>query len=222
VPRVARGLTDGAVYHVLNRGNGRQQIFHKAEDFIAFIELLGMAKDRYPVNILSYCLMPNHFHLILKAQQGEELSRFMQWIMTSHVRRYHRHYRTSGHVWQGRFKSFLIQEDNHLLTVIRYIEGNPVRAGMVRTAREWAWSSHAESCARRQREITTTLPVDLPENWEGYVDAPLTQVEQAKCQQSVDRQAPFGSEDWQLKIARLLGLESTLRPRGRPAKKLKK
>ena len=77
--------------------------------------------------------------MVIRPNQAEELSKWMQWLMTSHVRRYHRHYGTSGHIWQGRFKSFIVQEDIHLLMVLRYVEGNPVRAGLVNSAKEWLW-----------------------------------------------------------------------------------
>ena len=92
MPRVARAITDGEVYHVLNRGNGRATVFHKGEDFAAFVALMSEAKERYPVKVLAYCLMSNHFHLLLQPGKGEDLSKWMQWLMTSHVRRYHRHY----------------------------------------------------------------------------------------------------------------------------------
>ena len=222
MPRIRRGLADGGIYHVLNRGNGRQRVFHKDEDFAAFIDLLGQARARNPVKILGYCLIPNHFHLLLSTEIGAELSRFMQWLMTSHVRRYHRHYRTSGHVWQGRYKSFIVQEDTHLLTVARYIEGNPLRAGLANSAKEWRWSSHRESCGAVERSLTSPLPVPLPDNWTGFVDEALTQQELGRLQQSVDRQAPLGGSEWQEKIGRLLGLESTMRPRGRPKSRMEK
>jgi len=222
MPRITRGLTDGGIYHVLNRGNGRQEIFHKDGDFAAFIELLRLARERHPVTMLGYCLIPNHFHLLLEAEKGSELSRFMQWLMTSHVRRYHRHYRSSGHVWQGRFKSFIVQDDAHLLTVARYIEGNPVRAGLVPSAKAWRWSSHRESCGDVARSLTSPLPVPLPDDWEAFVDAALTPQELERLQQSIDRQAPYGGSDWQERIGRLLGLESTMRSRGRPRKQVEK
>ena len=110
-------------------------------DYAAFLVLLQMAKSKYPVRVLGFCLMLNHFHLVLQPATVSPLSPFMQWWMTSHVRRYHRHYRSHGHVWQGRFKSFPIQQDDHLLTVLRYVLRNPVRAGLVEHARDWPWSS---------------------------------------------------------------------------------
>lgn len=119
------------IYHVINRGNGRQDVFHKDDDFRAFVKLLGEAKVKHPVKLLGYCLMTNRFHLLLSPEKAEDLSKYMQWLMTSHVRRYHRHYQTSGHVWQGRYKRFIVEQDRQLLTVVRYIEGNPIRIRLV-------------------------------------------------------------------------------------------
>lgn len=219
MPRIARGLAGGFVYHIINRGNGRQKVFHEDEDYQAFVDLMVEARNRYSIKTLAYCLMPNHFHMVLMPLRAEELSRYMQWLMTSHVRRYHRHYGTSGHVWQGRFKSFIIQEDSHLLTVLRYVEGNPVRAGMVDSAKEWLWSSHKESSGVNPRFLIDEIPVELPEDWERYVDSPLTGKELERLHQGVNRQSPYGSTDWQMRISKEHGLESTLRPRGRPAKR---
>jgi putative transposase len=134
MPRIPRGQLAGHAYHVLNRGNGGAVVFHKDDDYAAFLDLLATAKKKFPVHVFGFCLMPNHFHLVLHPVSAPALSPFMQWWMTSHVRRYHRHYRSSGHIWQGRFKSFPIQQDGHLLTVLRYVLRNPVRANLVASA----------------------------------------------------------------------------------------
>ena len=131
MPRTARASAGGYCYHVLNRGNARQEVFHKNADYEAFRRLMIEASARLPMRVVGYCLMPNHFHLVLWPHEDGDLSRFMQWLLTSHVRRYHRHYGGSGHVWQGRFKSPVIEADEHLLTVMRYVEANPLRASMV-------------------------------------------------------------------------------------------
>jgi putative transposase len=157
-------LADNQVYHILNRGNGRQDVFHKPEDFAVFIKLIAEAKARYPVQLLAHCLMTNHFHLVVKTRAGGDLSKWMQWLMTSHVRRYHRHYGGSGHVWQGRFKSFPVQENDHLLTVVRYVEGNPVRAGMVTSAMDWLWSSHRENTGTGSANKAVPVPLDEEAN----------------------------------------------------------
>lgn len=219
MPRIARGLVDGFVYHILNRGNGKQQIFHKDQDYKAFINLMREAKDRYPVKIFAYSLMPNHFHMILMPIYAEKLSKWMQWLMTSHVRRHHRHYKTSGHIWQGRFKSFVIQKDNYLLTALRYVEGNPVRAGLVSSAKDWLWSSHIERIGMGFCQIVDKIPIELPQNWGRYVDEPLTDKELEELHRSVNRQSPFGNTEWQGQVCRNFGLEHTIRPRGRPRKK---
>jgi len=126
---------------VINRGNARGTVFHKDDDFQAFVDLIGDACQRLRMRVLAYCLMPNHFHLALWPHGAGNLSRWMQWLLTAHVRRYHKHYRSSGHVWQGRFKAFPIEQDAHLLTVLRYIERNPLRAELVDRAEQWRWSS---------------------------------------------------------------------------------
>ena len=222
MPRIARGLVNGFVYHVLNRGNGGQEVFHKDQDYEAFIELMKEVKARYDIKIFTYCLMPNHFHMVIVPIQAEELSKGMQWLMTSHVRRYHRHYESSGHIWHGRFKSFIIQEDNHLLTVLRYVEGNPVRAGLVNSAKDWLWSSHREAIGERPPLLVDEIPIELPQDWNRYVDEPLTEKELAGLHQSVNRQSPYGTSVWQIQVSKELGLESTLRPRGRPKKMVRK
>ena len=118
MPRIPCGRVAGQAYHALNRGNGGAVLFHKDGDYAALLELLATARAKPPVKVFSFCLMPNHFHLVVQPATEVALSPFMQWWMTSHVRRYHRHYRSHGHVWQGRFKSFPIQQDDHLLTVL--------------------------------------------------------------------------------------------------------
>ena len=134
MPRTARASVGDYCYHVINRGNGRAEVFHADGDYQAFSGLLRQACERMPMRLLAYCLMPNHFHLALWPHHDGDLSRWMHWLLTAHVRRYHRWYDSSGHVWQGRFKAFPIEQDEHLLTVLRYIERNPIRAGLVSRA----------------------------------------------------------------------------------------
>jgi len=218
MPRIARGLVDGFIYHILNRGNDRQKVFHKDQDYKVFVSLIEESKSKFLVKIFAYCLMPNHFHIVGMPIKGEELSRWMQWLMTSHVRRYHQHNGTSGHIWQGRYKSFIIQEDNHLLTVLRYVEGNPVRAELVTSAKDWRWSSHGERIGLLPAKLITQIPIKLPDNWDKFVDEPLTLKEIDKVHISLNRQSPFGETNWQQKICKEFKLESTITRRGRPRK----
>ena len=209
MPRIPRAQQAGFVYHVINRGNGRATIFHKAQDSQAFLSILALAKARHPVEMSAFSLMPNHFHFLIEASHHQSLSRFMQWLLTSHVRRYHKHYGSSGHVWQGRFKSFPVQRDEHLRMVLRYLLQNPVRSGLPVSIVDWPWSS----CCRN--ELADPCPVEIETDWLAHVDEPLSASQLASIRQSVNRQRPFGEPDWQTTIAGLFGLESTMRPRRR-------
>jgi putative transposase len=218
MPRTARASVGGICYHVINRGNGRDEVFHESDDYDAFVALIGEANERVAMRVLAYCLMPNHFHLVLWPREDGDLSRWMQWLMTSHVRRYHRHYGGSGHVWQGRFKAFPIQQDEHLLVAMRYVERNALRARLVRRAENWAWSSVRWHKGRQRLAWLHEGPVDRGRSWVADVNAAMTGDEEEALRKSVNRGTPWGSPAWQKRIAGRLGIESSLRPRGRPRK----
>jgi len=105
MPRTARASVGGVIYHTLNRGNRREAVFHKPADYDAFVQAIADAVQRVPLDVFGYCLMPNHFHLVIRPRGDGDLGRWMRWLLTAHAQRYHRHYKTSGHVWQGRFKT---------------------------------------------------------------------------------------------------------------------
>src|ERR1700721_29868 len=125
MPRPRRKIAADGYYHVLNRGNGKMTLFHKEGDFDAFLKVLAEGLGRYPVELPCYCLMSNHWHLLLKPKSTGGLADLMRWVGVTHVRRHHEHYhsRGGGHLYQGRYKSFPIQDDAHFLTVCQYIEG---------------------------------------------------------------------------------------------------
>lgn len=104
MPRTARAAVGGMYYHVLNRGNNRSTIFHSTDDYAYFVALIAEAKARTKMDVIALCLMPNHFHILVRPPKDDAMGRWMQWLLTSHVRYYHKRYRTSGRVWQGRFK----------------------------------------------------------------------------------------------------------------------
>jgi putative transposase len=216
MPRIPRGQVSGHALHVLNRGNGGAVVFRADGDYRSFLDLLALAKARYPVKVFGFCLMPNHFHLVVQTTAAGAVSPFMQWWLTSHVRRYHTQYGGSGHVWQGRFKSFPIQQDDHLLAVLRYILRNPVRAGLVARAEQWPWSS------LQYAQLIDPWPIEPPPTWVEWIAQPLFAHDLGRLRECVRRQAPFGSPTWQSERARVGGLASTLRPRGRPRKAAEK
>ena len=218
-PRAAPG---GYVYHALNRGVGRLALFQKDGDYLAFERVLDKALALHPIRLLSYCLMPNHWHFVLWPERDGELTAFLRWLTHTHTQRWHAHYHTAGtgHLYQGRFKSFPVQEDDHLLTVLRYVERNPLRAGLVRRAEAWRWSS----LGLRQSEGDMAArwlhagPVRLPRNRTRWVNAPQTEAELAAVREALVRGQPYGEAVWQTQTAARLGLGYTLRPRGRPNK----
>jgi len=216
MPRSSRPTPGGYCYHVLNRGNGRRAVFRKPADYDAFVELLGEAQERVPMRLIAWCLMPNHFHLVVWPRGDGDLSRYMMWLLTAQVRRYHRHYRSSGHVWQGRFKSFPIQEDDHLLTVLRYVESNPPRAKLVAKAQDWSWSSAAK--AREGLPELDPGPAPRQAGWLRSLNESQPDAEVKQLRESIQRGRPYGDASWVKRAAGRLGLESSLRPRGRPRK----
>ncbi len=216
MPRTARASLGDLCYHVINRGNGRAEIFHKPQDYQAFVELLRESVARVPMRLLAFAIMPNHFHAAVWPYSDGDLGRWMHWLLTTHVRRYHGHYGSGGHVWQGRFKAFPIEQDDHLLVVLRYIERNPLRAGLVGRAEHWPWSSLRERTKRTADGLVQSGPVELYEDWVQWVNKPQTDAELEQLRVSVNRGVPYGDETWIEQIAPLLGLEFTLRPRGRP------
>jgi putative transposase len=217
--RTLRLVEAGVIYHVLNRGNGRRMLFGKEADFAAFEQLLAEALERFEVDLLAYCLMGNHWHLLLRPRTQTALSRFMGWLTMTHARRHHGHYRSpgGGHLYQGRFRSFPVQSDEHFLMVARYIHANPARAKLVERAQDWRWS---DLVRRADGPPLAAWPVDRPPRWAATVNREMDEQTARQIEQSVRRGTPFGAPAWVRRVAGRLGLESTLRPRGRPQRPL--
>jgi putative transposase len=221
MPRIARVAVGGVIQHVLNRGNGRMKLFHKDADYAAFANLLADAAERVPgVRLLAYVLMPNHWHLVLWPRQTGELSQYMAWLSNTHVRRWRQHWHSvgQGHVYQGRFKSFLVQDKQYFLTLARYVEANPRRAKLVHRAQDWAWSSLSSPKSPDGRQLLAAWPVRRPPNWLELVNEPLPAEKREMILEAIKRGRPLGEPAWVDKTAKELGLEFTVRPRGRPRK----
>ena len=224
MPRRARTIVGGYAYHILNRANGRLRLFKKIADFAAFEQIVAEAHERVPLRILGYVLMGNHWHFVVwpKRGQDEQVTDFFRWLTTTHSQRWHAHHGTAGmgHVYQGRFKSFPIAADEHLTTVLRYVERNPLRAKLVSKAEAWRWGSlyRRTQGTPDERALLSESPVPLGKSWVEHVNRPETEAELAAVREHVQRGRPFGGAAWTTKVARQLGLAHTLRPRGRPKK----
>jgi len=208
------------VYHVLNRAVGRGMTFSDDADYQAFERVIERTHKLLPTRIISYCLMPNHWHMVLWPKKDGELSEFMRLLTVTHTQRWHAHHHSAGTgpLYQGRFKSFPIQRDDHLLTACRYVERNAVRANMVRSAGQWAWGSFAKRLLEQPPDWLMPMnrwPVEPPADWKAWVNRAETTAELEALRRSVKRCCPFGDERWKQRTAGAMGLESTLRPRGR-------
>jgi len=220
MPRRPRLSTGGIAYHVLNRRVGRLELFEKPADYFSFEKILAEAHDRTGIRIAAYCLMPNHWHLLLWPRTDGELSEVMRWITVTHTQRWHahRHSAGTGPVYQGRFKSFPVQTDDHFVTVARYVERNALRANLVSRAEEWRWSSLFQYVHRGTKffEVINEWPLERPKDWVGFVNDAEKESELEDMRSAAQRGRPFGAEDWMIKTAKQLGLISSLSPRGRP------
>ena len=219
--RVARVDVGDYVYHVINRAVGRLQIFDTPDDYELFLYLLREAKEMIGMRILAYVLMPNHWHLLLYPENDGDMGLFMHWLTNAHTRRVHAQTKTigTGPLYQGRYKSFITKTDTHLLTVLKYIERNPVRAKLAKKVESWQWGSAwlREHGTPKQNLLLSAPPVALPKDYRAWVNAPDVAKDLDLLRASVNRGAPYGNSRWIEQMVDTHKLMSTTRKPGRPA-----
>ena len=210
----------GIVYHALNRGNERNELFHKPEDYSAFERIMIEAIDRCPIRLLAYSLTPPHWHMVLWPWEEGEMTEFLRLLTLTHSQRLHAYRHTTGwgHVYQGRFKSFPTEQDEPLLVVLRHVERNALRAKLVERAQDWRLCSLWRRLNGDEESLLSAWPIDVPTDWVGQVNEAQSAAELEALRRSVNRGTPYGSEAWQMRTAKELRLEFTLRLRGRPRK----
>jgi putative transposase len=197
-------------------------MFRKEADFEAFQDVIVEAHEKHPIRILSYCILSNHWQFVVWPEADGQLSEFFRWLAHTHAMRWRVSHRTVGygHLYQGRFKSFPVQSDDPLLSLLRYVERKPLSAGLVEKAQMWRWGSlwsrvHGE---RALRAILSPWPIKRPSNWTARVNMPLTAKELERVRLSIERGQPYGEDDWVRRTVQKLGLMHTVRPEGRPRK----
>lgn len=192
--RPLRTALGGLVYHVLTRANGRQVLFNDAGDYAAFERVLHEAQQRIAMRLLAYCVMPTHWHLVLWTYGDGDLSRFISWLTLTHTQRWHAYRQTvgTGHLYQGRFKSFVVQTDEYLLTVCRYVERNALRAKLVDRAEVWRWGSlwRREYGDAQQKTLISEWPIMRPKEWVAWVNEEESAEALKRIRQSIRCQEP--------------------------------
>lgn len=170
--RQRRNTAPHAVHHIVNRANRRKPIFRKPADFKAFISILEEAVHKFGVRLIAFCVMRNHWHLVVWPDDKISISAFMHWVTSTHVRRYHLHYGLTGtgHLYQARYRNRICTDDRGVLAVMRYVEGNPIAAGIVKQAQSWEWSSLHVRTKGEGAGFLSDPPIPLPENWATYVN----------------------------------------------------
>ena len=197
------------------------QVFQEDADYLAFMTLLEEGRQRTGMRILSFCLMPNHWHMVLWPKKDGDLAAFLGWVSTTHVRRWRQHRETlgAGHLYQGRFKSFPVQRNEQLYRILRYVEGNPRRAQLATRAQTWPFSSlYSGQCPPEHAVTLSAWPVDRPADWPQQVNKNIDPAELNLLHLHVQRSRPFGTDAWIRQTAKRLDLEWTIRDRGRPRK----
>ena len=222
MPRPNRNAPGGLPFHVLNRAVGRRKVFDSPADYMAFVDAVGEALRTRPMRICSYCVMPNHWHMVLWPERDGELSAFVQHLTNLHVKRWKLAHGEVGygHLYQGRFKSFPIQTEHYFLTVVRYVERNALRANLVTRAEDWPWSSLGQRSSNDPVPLSTwPVPFSADRHGDAWIDGvnrPQTEGELASVRLCSNRGRPFGDDEWVRQVAGRLDLAATLKPRGRP------
>ena len=218
MPRRKRCGTAGYVFHAINRAAGGWRLFETDNDYLAFLGVLEEGLPIAPIRIVAYTLMPNHWHLVLWPTTDDQLSEYLRWISMTHAARWHQAHGTVGRgaLYQGRFKSFPVQEDEHFYTLVRYVERNALRASLVSRAEAWRWTSLWQRHQERSDVSLSAWPLPLSTNWVDWVNQPQTESEVQRIRKSIRFDLPFGTEGWCLHTAEQLNLNAQPIPRGRP------
>lgn len=220
MPRIIRTDIGGEIYHIINRANARVQIFDSDKDYKIFENILEEAVKKFDMRLLVYCIMPNHWHLVLYPKRDGDLARFMGWLSNTHTRRWHSNKGTigEGHLYQGRYKSFICQKDDYFLTLARYVERNAKKANLCKLAEDWQWSSihRREKGSTEQKEILSKWPIDIPNDYLSLVNQSQDINEEEIIENSITKSNPYGDIDWAKESVKNFGLEQTLRKVGRP------
>jgi len=229
MPRIARVAPRNYIFHILTRGNNRQDVFRDEMDYQKYLEILDRYKEKHQFKIYHYVLMKNHVHLVLEPQEeGGSLADIMKGINLSYAQHYKRRYDHIGHFWQDRFKSILISSDQYLLACGSYVELNPVRAGAVKDPKDYRWSSYRAYAFGEKNLLVDKHPIywelskDEPKRRERYKEFVKGMLRSKNAMRGeMERRTIYGSEAFAGKLKKAYEIEEIIRPIGRPKRELK-
>ncbi|MBI4253163.1 transposase [Candidatus Uhrbacteria bacterium] len=220
MPRTIRSDIADMSYHVINRANARVQIFSTQQEFRQFEDALSEAREKTGMRIYAYVIMPNHWHLVVSPCADGDLKRFMACLTMTHTQRWHRDHNSvgTGHLYQGRYKAFIVGTDDYFITVCRYVEQNPLRANLTPRADEWRWGSlwRRQFGSREEKAMLSSWITEAPRSYLQWVNERDEDDRLERIRTCVNRGRPFGSPTWTEEIVKRFKLESTLRSVGRP------
>jgi Transposase and inactivated derivatives len=221
MPRTARIVVPDLPYHITQRGNYRQNVFEDDEDRLSYLSWINDYSKQYKLSIVAYCLMDNHVHFIVIPQEEYSLAKVFSISHMRYSQYFNKKKRASGHLWQGRFYS-CVMDDDYLVTALRYVERNPVRAGIVRKPWRWEWSSAGEHVGQRKgvidiEKIATRIDTSV-EEWKDYIDLAENKEEIENIRKHTMLGRPLGTKDFIAKLGNRLGRVLSVLPRGRPKK----
>ena len=214
--RIARVVVPGYPHHITQRGNRRAQTFFSDGDYRAYIRFLAKEKELAEAEIWAYCLMPNHTHVVVVPKRPDSLAALFKEAHRKYTRRINSRMRWSGHLWQERFHSFPMDE-LHTFNAVRYVELNPVRAGICETAQEWPWSSvHAHMRKEDDLLVRVEPMLQRVKNWDAYLDEDVPESVLKLIRQHGRTGRPVGSEDFVRALERKTGRSLRKRKPGPP------
>ena len=226
MPRAARIAPKEHIYHILTRGNNRQDIFKDEKDYRKYIEILLRYKERYKFRLYHYVLMKNHVHLVLETtEKSGSLPEIMKGINLSYAQHFKKRYKHIGHFWQDRYKSIIISKDDYLLACGSYVELNPVRAKIVEDPKDYRWSSYNAYAYGKEDKITDEhliyrrLSDEETERRKAYREFVKGMLKDKKAMKGeMDRKVVYGSEDFIREAQKKYKIEAMIKPIGRPKK----
>ena len=220
MPRLARTVFAGVPHHITQRGNRREDVFYVEEDYQTYLVWLSHYSQKHQLEILAYCLMTNHIHLVAVPSNENSLQQVLKPLHMRYAQRINRMRKWKGHFWQGRYFSSPMDE-HYMLSAIRYVERNPVRARMERKAEDYPWSSAASHCGRVDERVLSNNPqwkklTEQVDDWSAWLAGGDDPSELKVIRRNIEKGLPCGSDRFIKNLEKMIGRSLQFRPQGRP------